>query len=44
MSIWYHFLIKNVLENEVKLEYVPTKDQVTNIFTKDLPKDTFDYL
>jgi hypothetical protein len=28
----------------VKLEYVPTKEQIADIFTKPLPRDTFDYL
>jgi hypothetical protein len=31
-------------ENEVKLEYVHAKDQFVDIFIKDLPKDTFEYL
>jgi len=44
ISIRYHFLREKVAENEVKLEYVPTKDQVADIFTKALPKDTFQYL
>jgi len=44
VSIRYHFLREKVAENELKLEYVPTKDQVADIFTKALPKDTFEYL
>lgn len=44
ISIWHHFLREKVVENDVKLEYVPTKDRVANIFIKDLPKDTFEYL
>lgn len=44
ISIWYHFLREKVVENEVKLEYVPTKDQIVNTFTKSLPKDKFEYL
>jgi hypothetical protein len=31
------------MEDEVNLEYVPTKDQIANIFTKSLPQDTFEY-
>lgn len=34
ISIRYHFLREKVAENEVKLEYSPTMDQVANIFTK----------
>jgi isocitrate dehydrogenase len=44
VSIRYHFLRKKVMENEVNLEYVRTQDQIVDIFTKDLPKDTFEYL
>lgn len=31
--IQYHFLREKVVENEVKLEYVPTIDQVADILT-----------
>ena len=31
-------------EKEVKLEYVNTKEQIADIFTKPLPKDAFLYL
>lgn len=44
ISIWYHFLRKKVLDNKVKLDYVPTKEQIANIFMKALCKDTFEYL
>lgn len=44
ISIWYHFLREKVLDNEVKLEYVPTKEHVANIFTEALCKDNFEYL
>jgi hypothetical protein len=37
-------LRENVAKNEVKLEYVAYKDQVVDIFMKDIPKDTFEYL
>ena len=43
-SIKYHFLREQVSEQKVKLEYVSTKDQIADIFTKPLPKDTFVYL
>jgi len=42
--IRYHFLREKVTENEIKMEYVSTKDQIVDIFTKPLPKDTFEYL
>ena len=44
IPIKYHFLREQVLEQEVKLEYVPSKEQVADIFTKPLPKETFEYL
>eukprot|EP00253_Pinus_taeda_P031237 PITA_31237 len=40
----YHFLREQVLEQKVKLEYVPSKEQVADILTKPLPMETFEYL
>jgi len=40
----HHFLWEQVLEQKVKLEYVPFKDQVVDIFTKPLPREVFEYL
>lgn len=42
--ILYHFLREKVSKKEVRLEYMPTKDQSANIFTKALVNDTFKYL
>eukprot|EP00253_Pinus_taeda_P016932 PITA_16932 len=44
IPIKYHFLREQVIEEKVKLEYVPSKEQVADILTKPLPKDTFEYL
>lgn len=44
IPIKYHFLRAQVLEQKVKLEYVPSKEQVADIFTKPLPRETFEYL
>eukprot|EP00253_Pinus_taeda_P024064 PITA_24064 len=44
IPIKYHFLREQVLEQKVKLEYVPSKEQVADIFTKPLPGETFEYL
>eukprot|EP00253_Pinus_taeda_P001482 PITA_01482 len=44
IPIKYHFLHEQVLEQKVKLEYVPSKEQVADIFTKPLPIETFEYL
>ena len=44
IPIKYHSLHEQVLEEKVKLEYVPSKEQVFDIFTKPLPRETFEYL
>ena len=44
IAIKYHFLRELVQDKEVRLEYVNTKEQIENIFTKPLPKDAFLYL
>ena len=31
-------------EKQVKMEYIHTKEQTADIFTKPLPKDTYEYL
>jgi len=33
-----------VLEQKLKLEHVPSKEQVVDLFTKPLPCDAFEYL
>lgn len=38
IAIRYHFLKEHVEANDIKLEFVPTKDQIADIFTKPLPK------
>ena len=44
ISIKYHYLREQVQENKMRLEYVKSKEQITNVFTKSLPKDDFEYL
>ena len=44
IPIKYHFLREQVLEQKVNLEYVPSKEQVADIFTKPLPREAFEYL
>ena len=44
ISIKYHVLREKVVEKEIRLEYVNTKEKIVDIFTKVLPKDTFEYL
>jgi hypothetical protein len=40
----YNFLREQVAEKNIRFEYVGTKEQVTNIFTKSLPWEAFEYL
>ena len=44
ISIKYHYVRELVQDKEVKMEYVHTKDQIVDIFTKALPKDAHEYL
>eukprot|EP00253_Pinus_taeda_P033280 PITA_33280 len=44
IPIKYHFLREQVLEQKVKLEYVPSKEQVADILTKPFPREPFEYL
>eukprot|EP00253_Pinus_taeda_P004654 PITA_04654 len=42
--IKYHFVREKVIERNIKLEYVGTKEQIADIFTKPLPHEAFEYL
>ena len=44
IPIKFHFLREHVTKRNIKLEYVETKEQIVDIFTKPLPKGTFEYL
>ena len=44
IAIKYHYLRELVQDKEVKMEYVNTKEKITDIFTKALPKDSHEYL
>jgi hypothetical protein len=44
IPIKYHFLREQVVEKNIKVEYVGTKEQVGNIFTKPHPRESFEYL
>ncbi len=44
IPIKYHFVREQVLNKTMKLDYVGTKDQVVDIFTKPIPKEAFEYL
>jgi hypothetical protein len=44
IPIKYHFLREHVAEKNIRVEYVGTKEQVEDIFTKPLPWESFEYL
>jgi hypothetical protein len=44
IPIKYHFLQEQVAEKNIGVEYVGTKEQVADIFTKSLPREAFEYL
>jgi hypothetical protein len=44
IPIKYHFLWEHVAEKNIRVEYVGKKEQVAGIFTKPLPRETFEYL
>ena len=44
ISIKYHVFRDKVAEKEIRLEYVNIEEQIADIFTKALPKNTFEYL
>jgi hypothetical protein len=44
IPIKYHFLWEHVAEKNIIVEYVGTKEQVENIFTKMLSREAFEYL
>ncbi|KAE9054364.1 hypothetical protein PF001_g33199 [Phytophthora fragariae] len=44
IDIRYHFVREKAVSNEVKLEYVDTKNQLADIMTKGLSSKTLHYL
>jgi hypothetical protein len=44
IPIKYHFLREQVAEKNIRVEYVGTKEQVADIFTKPLPWEAFEHL
>jgi len=44
IPIKYHFLRVQFVNQLVKLDYVTTKEQIYDIFTKHLPREAFKFL
>jgi len=41
IDLWYHFIREAVEEGKINVTYIPTEDNVANIFTKSLAKPKF---
>ena len=44
IAITYHYVRELVEDKQVKMEYIHTKEQIADIFTKPLPKDSYEYV
>ena len=44
IPIKYHFLREQVVEQNIILDYINTKEQIDDIFTKPLPREAFEHL
>jgi hypothetical protein len=44
IPIKYHFLREKVTNQVVQVQYIPTTEQIADIFTKPLAKTPFEYL
>ena len=44
IPIKYHYLRDQAKKKTIKLEYIPTQEQIADIFTKPLHRDVFEYL
>ena len=44
IAIKYHYVRELVEDKQMKLEYIHTKEQTIDIFTKPFPKDTYEYI
>ena len=44
IPIKFHLLHEQVIEKNIKVEYVGTKEKIEDIFTKPLLRETFEYL
>ena len=42
IDIAYNFVYEKVQDHVVELKYIPTKEQIADIFTKALPRETFE--
>lgn len=43
IPIKYHFLWEHIAEKNINIEYIGTKEQIADTFTKLLPQENFEY-
>jgi hypothetical protein len=44
IPIKFHFLREHVIDKNIRVDYVGTKEKIVDIFTKPLPREDFEYL
>ena len=44
IDIKYHFIRELVENQKIKIEYIPTTEQLADVFTKGIPTPQFEYL
>ena len=44
IAIKYHYVRELVEDKQVKMKYIHSKEYISDIFTKPLPKDAYEYL
>ncbi len=42
INIWHHFVRKQIVSLEIDLQYCPTAEMLADIFTKQLPRESFE--
>ena len=42
IEVHYHYVRERLLAGEISLAYVPTQDNLADLFTKSLPRETFE--
>jgi hypothetical protein len=42
IDIWYHFIREAIKDGSINMQYIPTNDNIADIFTKPLAKAKFE--
>ena len=43
IDLCYHFICEAIEDGKIKVDYIPTEENVSDIFTKPLPKPKFQH-